>query len=188
MRRTHSNLNLTTDCRTAIGCSVRLHDTCSHSFQRPFEHTVDKQAKPNTARDGHAGTTKWSNWKRVCVCACVRACVRACVLVGVRVCVRACVRVCVRACGRVRVCVCVRARVCACMCLCACVRVCVCVFSDMKPSSCQAVKAYKSHSGVHTLLTAQGVTVPVYCDQTTSPGGWTVWLLFCQYVCLTMLC
>ena len=110
----------------------------------------------------------------MCVCVCVCAFVRACVRVGVRVCVRECVCVCVRACGRVRVCVCVRARVYVFVC----VRACVCVFSDMKPSSCQAVKAYNSHSGVHTLLTAQGVTVPVYCDQTTSPGGWTVRLLF----------
>ncbi|XP_025082989.1 angiopoietin-related protein 7-like [Pomacea canaliculata] len=43
-----------------------------------------------------------------------------------------------------------------------------------RPASCDDVKQYDLLNGLHTLYLAGNTVIPVYCDQTTDQGGWTV--------------
>ena len=65
---THSDLNLTTDIQTAAMGSrlleVKQHDTYSRSFQRPFGHTIKKQAdKHNGCRWGYDDDEAGLKWR-----------------------------------------------------------------------------------------------------------------------------
>ena len=72
MRHTHSDLTLTADSKTEVtdlGFSVvRLHNTNSHLFQRPFRHTINKQADERNTQRLQMGMQGWWGWDKTEEC------------------------------------------------------------------------------------------------------------------------